>query len=115
VVDKLQELQTTAEVKAVLETLGVWTDVLRSKTGVKIRGGSARRRGRKYRRPVGPLIVISEDQGIRKAARNLSGVNVEYVTKLSAELLAPGTHPGRLTLWTKSAIQQLGTGLFGSE
>ncbi len=115
VVDKLQGLQTTAEVKAALEALGLWNDVLRSKSGVKIRGGAARRRGRKYRRPVGPLIVISEDQGIRRAARNLPGVNVEYVTKLSAEMLAPGTHPGRLTLWTKSAINQLGTGLFGCE
>ncbi len=113
--DKLQGLQTTVEVKAVFEALGIWGDVLRSKTGVKIRGGAARRRGRKYRRPVGPLIVISEDKGIRRAAGNLSGVNIEYVTKLNAELLAPGTHPGRLTLWTKSAITQLGKGLFGSE
>ena len=113
VVDDIQELKTTAQVREVLEKLGVWEDVLRAKNGRKIRGGPARMRGRKYRRPVGPLLVITEDRGIRRAARNLPGVNVAYVNKLSAELLAPGTHPGRLTLWTKSAIEQLATGLYG--
>jgi large subunit ribosomal protein L4e len=63
---------------------------------------------------VGPLIVIAEDKGIRKAARNLPGVTVRYVSKLNAEDLAPGTQPGRLTVWTKSAIEALAAGLFGS-
>ncbi|MFX1562693.1 MAG: 50S ribosomal protein L4 [Promethearchaeota archaeon] len=113
VVDKLQELKTTVEVKTTLESLGVWSDVVRVKNGRKTRGGAARLRGRKYRRPVGPLIVIAEDNGIRRAASNLPGTKVVYVTKLNAEILAPGTHPGRLTIWTKSAIEQLATGLFG--
>ena len=113
IIDKLQELQTTADVQEVLENLGVWTDIVRVKNGRKVRGGNARRRGRKYRRPVGPLIIITDDGGIRQAARNIPGVNVEYVSKLNAELLAPGTQPGRLTIWTKSAIESLVKG--GSE
>jgi large subunit ribosomal protein L4e len=113
-VDKLQAIQSTQEVQEVLTKLGLWNDVLRAKTGRKIRGGNARRRGRKYRKPVGPLIVIAEDKGIRKAARNLPGVTIRYVSKLNAEDLAPGTQPGRLTVWTKSAIDALATGLFGS-
>jgi len=111
--DELQGLQTTPEVKTALQSLGLWGDILRVKDGRKVRSGSARRRNRKYRMPVGPLVVIATDDGIRKAARNIPGVTVTYASKLSAETLAPGTFPGRLTLWTKSAIQQLATGLYG--
>ncbi|MFX1491232.1 MAG: 50S ribosomal protein L4 [Promethearchaeota archaeon] len=113
-VDEVQEIQSTEEVKEVLENLGLWSDVIRVKNGIKFRGGAARRRGRKYRKPVGPLIVITDDKGIRKAARNLPGVKVLYVSKLNAEALAPGTQPGRLTLWTKSAIKALANDLYGS-
>ncbi|MFW9830594.1 MAG: 50S ribosomal protein L4 [Candidatus Thorarchaeota archaeon] len=112
--DEIQQIQSTEEIKEVLENLGLWEDVLRAKKGRKVRGGVARLRGRKYRKPVGPLIVINEDKGIRRAASNLPGVSVVYVSKLNAEMLAPGTQPGRLTLWTKSSIEALGTGLFGS-
>jgi large subunit ribosomal protein L4e len=111
IIDKLQDLQSTEDVKEVLENLGVWSDIIRVKNGRKVRGGNARRRGRKYRRPVGPLIVIAEDGGIRQAARNIPGVNVVYVSKLNAEALAPGTQPGRLTIWTKSAMETLAKGL----
>ncbi len=111
IVDKIQDLESTEEVKEVLENLGLWSDVVRVKNGRKVRGGNARRRGRKYRRPVGPLIVITKDGGIRQAARNIPGVNVVYVSKLNAEILAPGTQPGRLTIWTKSALETLAKGI----
>jgi len=111
--DELQGLQTTPEVKTAFESLGVWNDIVRVRNGRKVRGGAARRRNRKYRMPVGPLVVIVTDNGIRRAARNIPGVTVTYASKLSAETLAPGTFPGRLTLWTKSAIQQLAKGLYG--
>lgn len=51
---------------------------------------------------------MGEDKGIRKAARNHPGVEVVVVDNLNAELLAPGTHPGRLTLYTRSAVDKLG-------
>ncbi|MCQ8904714.1 MAG: 50S ribosomal protein L4, partial [Methanothermobacter sp.] len=38
-------------------------------------------------------------------------VDVVTVENLNAELLAPGTHPGRLTVFTRSAIEKL-DGLF---
>jgi len=53
------------------------------------------------------LIVVSEDLGLSKAAGSLPGVDVVEVKSLNAELLAPGAHPGRLTLWTQSAISML--------
>jgi large subunit ribosomal protein L4e len=65
-------------------------------------------RGRKYRKRKGPLIVIAEDKGISKAAKNIEGLDCCMTTKLNAELLAPGTNAGRLTIYTESAIKKLG-------
>lgn len=56
---------------------------------------------------VGPLIVITENKGLQEAAANVPGVNVALVNGLNAELLAPGTHAGRLTVWTFGALEQL--------
>jgi large subunit ribosomal protein L4e len=105
---EIEELKRTREVKEVLQKLGVWPDVERAKTGKKIRAGKGKRRGRKYRKPVGPLLVIGEDKGIALAARNLPGVDVVSVKELTVEKLAPGGVPGRLTVWTESAIRELG-------
>lgn len=103
--DDLQKLKTTAEAKSALEGLGLWDDVARARKGVKIRAGKGPARGRRLKHPRGPLIVVSRDEGITRAARNLTGVDVVEASSLNVEDLAPGTHPGRLTAWTKSAIE----------
>jgi large subunit ribosomal protein L4e len=64
-------------------------------------------RGRKMKTPKSLLIVVGEDKGIISAARNLPGVDVVEVQGLNAELLAPGTHAGRLVVWSMSAIERL--------
>jgi large subunit ribosomal protein L4e len=64
-------------------------------------------RGRKYKGRKSLLIVAASDQGLGKAARNLPGVDFITVEKLNAELLAPGTRAGRLTVWTESSLQKL--------
>jgi large subunit ribosomal protein L4e len=53
------------------------------------------------------LVVVGENGGAVKGARNISGVEVAVVGKVTATQLAPGTHPGRLTLWTENAIKKL--------
>lgn len=76
----------------------------------KVRAGKGKRRGRKYKNAKSALVVYgSEPQKVSlyKAARNLPGVDIVHVSQLNAELLAPGTHPGRLTVWLKSAIEAL--------
>ena len=107
VTDDIQNLKKTQEVKEVFANLGVWPDIYRVKENIKIRAGKGKMRGRRKKVGVGPLIVISENGGIMEAARNLPGVDVAYVKDLNPELLAPGTHPGRLTVWTKSSIEEL--------
>jgi len=108
VVDDLESITRTREVKKVLENLGMWKDVERASKGVKVRAGRGKMRGRRYRERVGPLIVVSQDRGISRGARNLPGVDVVNVRRLSAELLAPGGNPGRLTVWTRGAVEKLG-------
>ncbi|MHC1585382.1 MAG: 50S ribosomal protein L4 [Candidatus Syntropharchaeia archaeon] len=105
--DDFEKLEKTRDVQRFFEVVGVWEDVLRAKKK-KIRAGKGKMRGRRYKRKKSILIVISNDNGIRKAARNLPGVDCVKVEELNAELLAPGTHPGRLTIWTRSAISRLG-------
>lgn len=104
--DRIESLNKTKEVQKLFQGLGVWSDVLRSDRK-KIRAGRGKSRGRKYKQGKGPLIVVSEDKGIGMAARNLPGVDVVNVHYLNAELLAPGAHPGRLVIWSKSAFNLL--------
>ncbi len=107
VVDDLEAVKKTSEVKKILQALGVWEDVERAYNGRRRRAGKGERRGRAYKVPKSVLIVVSQDRGIYRAARNLPGVDVVEVRNLNAELLAPGSHPGRLTIWTKGAIDAL--------
>jgi large subunit ribosomal protein L4e len=107
VTDKIEELTKTSEVEAALTNLGVFSDLYRVKASRKIRAGKGKRRGRKTKQAIGPLIVVAENKGIFDAANNLLGVTVSKVNDLNAEMLAPGTHPGRLTLWTNGALEQL--------
>jgi len=107
VVDDIQNLKKTKEVEEVLINLGVWADIFRVKDSRKIRAGKGKRRGRKMKQAVGPLLVITKNEGVAEAARNLPGLDVISVEKLNAEVLAPGTHFGRLTIWTNSAFEKL--------
>ena len=53
------------------------------------------------------IVISSLNKNILKGARNIQGVDVSFVDYLNAEKLAPGGHPGRLTVWTESAIKQI--------
>ncbi len=112
VIDDIQRLKKTREVEEAFINLGVWPDIYRVTESRKVRAGKGKMRGRKRRQAVGPLLVIDKDEGIAKAARNLPGVDIVSVDGLNVEFLAPGTHPGRLTVWTNSAFGKVDR-LFG--
>jgi large subunit ribosomal protein L4e len=107
VVDDIQSLSKTREVIDVFKAIGVYADVERSKNRKRMRAGKGKMRGRRYIRKKSILLVVAEDKGISKAAKNLPGVDVVLAKDLNVELLAPGAHAGRLTVWTKSAIKHL--------
>ena len=102
--DEFETLEKTKDAAATLEKLGVHADIERADQ-TKIRAGRGTTRGRKYRRPKSILVVTSEEPS--RAARNLPGVDVTTAQNLGTEALAPGAHPGRLTVWTESAIEEV--------
>jgi large subunit ribosomal protein L4e len=70
-------------------------------------------RNRRRVHRLGPLIVYSKDDGVRRAFRNIPGVDTMSVHKLNLLKLAPGGHIGRLVVWTESAFKHLND-LFGT-
>ncbi|MEM2994987.1 MAG: 50S ribosomal protein L4 [Candidatus Bathyarchaeia archaeon] len=114
VTSDIEELKKTREVEEALTHLGVFSDIYRVRESRKVRAGKGKRRGRRIKQAVGPLIVVAENKGLAEAARNIPGLDVVAVNSLNVESLAPGAHPGRLTIWTNSAIERLNA-LYGGE
>ena len=103
--DEFEDLVKTQDVVSLLEALGVADDIERADEGKTIRAGQGTTRGRKYQEPKSILFVTSEEPS--KAARNLAGADVATAHDVNVEDLAPGTHPGRLTIYTESAIAEV--------
>ncbi len=104
--DRLETVSKTSEARSFLAKLGLGEELKRC-SQKKVRAGKGKMRGRRYKRRKGPLIVVSADRGIGKAASNIPGVEVVTAKDLSVLHLAPGAKPGRLTLFTKSALKAL--------
>ena len=102
--DDFGELVKTQEVVAVLEELGLHADIERADDRT-VRAGQGTTRGRKYRRPSSILFVTGGEPS--RAARNLAGADVTTGREVNAEDLAPGTHAGRLTVWTEAALNEV--------
>ncbi len=104
--DAFGELNRTSDVISALTAAGLYQDIERSKISRKVRAGRGKMRGRRFKQRKSLLIVTAEKP--LKAARNLAGVDAITLSQLNTELLAPGTLPGRLTVFTESAILKLG-------
>lgn len=104
--DATEKITRNSEAEKILKNLGVWDDVERASER-KIRSGKGSVRGRPYKSRVSALVVVSKRQGAERAFGNFRGVMVVDVSSLSVSDLAPGSHPGRLTIWTESAIKGL--------
>ena len=106
-VNDVEKIKKTKDVREVLEATGVIPDIQRASVK-KIRAGKGKMRNRKYKKKKSVLIVVGKNEGIFQAARNFTGVDICEVQNLNAELLAPGGHCGRLVIWSESAMSQLG-------
>ena len=111
--DDAERIATNSGAKKILGNLGLLDDVERASSR-KSRSGKGSVRGRPFKSPVSALVVVSKRQGAEKAFRNFTGVKVVDVQSLNVTDLAPGTHPGRLTIWTQSALKGLDSRLGGS-
>jgi len=110
--DDLEALSKNSEAEKVLKNLEVWDDVERA-SNRKIRSGKGSVRGRPFKHPVSALVIVMKRGGVDRAFRNLPGVKVVDLKSLNVNDLAPGTHPGRLTIWSESALKSVGE-RFGS-
>ncbi len=88
--EKFEQITKTKDVENVFTALNLKKLLLRSK-----------RNGTKS-----ALIVVSE-KGSIKGGANLPGVDVVRAKDLKVKDLAPGTHAGRLTLYSESALSEL--------
>ncbi|CAO1434160.1 unnamed protein product [Diamesa serratosioi] len=111
--DKIQEYNKTKQAVLFLRRSKVWGDVLKVYRSKRFRAGRGKMRNRRRIQRCGPLIVYSKDEGIRRAFRNIPGVDTMSIHKLNLLKLAPGGHLGRLIVWTESAFKHLND-LFGT-
>ena len=89
-IDKdFEKISKTKDLRAALETIGFADDLKRADNGAI------------------SVLIVSSSEELKKAAKNLSGVDVRATNQLNAHDLAPGTHPGRATLFTTSSIEEL--------
>jgi large subunit ribosomal protein L4e len=105
--DKFDSIKKTKEVIDAFDKIGVYDDILRANNGKNIRSGRGKTRGRKYKVPKS-ILIVSNKKDIQKSSSNLTGVDIVKPENLNIEYLAPGGDAGRLTVFTKSALKQLG-------
>ena len=101
-----EQITKTKDLRKALLALGLEKELERA-AKKNIRAGKGKMRGRRYKKAKGPLIVISKQCDLVKAATNIPGIDIIEVNKVNAELLAPGADIGRMALYTKSAIERI--------
>ncbi len=104
--NSFDSLNKTKEVVKALEVLGLKEELERVKVR-KIRAGKGKMRNRKYKKKVGPLIVYNDEMNLSRIASNIPGVDVVNVRELNAKVLSPGMNGVRMTIWTKSALEEM--------
>ena len=104
--DDIESISKTNEISKILDSLKLTQDVDRLEVR-KIRSGQSRLRGRSKKVGKSVLFVTKDDSNLSKAIGSLPGVEVRTVTELSVLDLAPGAHPIRLTVYSKSAIEEI--------
>jgi len=103
----------TASAVKILKTLHAYADVEKVIDSRKLRRGKGKMRNRRHVQRRGPLIIYDQKSPLCYAFRNLPGVELCSVTRLSLLQLAPGGHLGRFVIWTKAAFERLES-LYGS-
>ncbi len=101
--NEFEQITKTKQLESALSSLGFEKELSRADYK-KVRAGKGKMRGRRYKRKIGPLIVVGSNCNLLKSARNIPGIDVVEVRKLNISLLAPGSHLGRLTLFTENAL-----------
>uniref|UniRef100_A0A6B2E6K7 Putative 60s ribosomal protein l4 n=1 Tax=Phlebotomus kandelakii TaxID=1109342 RepID=A0A6B2E6K7_9DIPT len=111
--DKLQEVTKTKQAVVFLRRMKVWADIQKVYKSQRFRAGRGKMRNRRRVHRRGPLIVYAKNDGVKKAFRNIPGIDTMNVSKMNLLKLAPGGHVGRFVIWTESAFKRLNN-VFGT-
>ncbi len=102
--DSFEKITKTNSFAAALAKLGLQEELERQSI-IKVRAGQGKMRGRKHKGRRGILVVVSGACPLLKCG--LKGLDIIHVNNLNAYDLAPGGEPGRLTLYTKKALETI--------
>ncbi|MGB9725317.1 MAG: 50S ribosomal protein L4 [Fervidicoccaceae archaeon] len=103
-----KEITRAVLARELLKKLGLWKDVERAYEKTRIRAGKGKMRGRRYVEPKSILFILSSTKSpMSMAVRNLPGVDVVTAKEVSVLHLAPGGVPGRLTVISRGALEEL--------
>ena len=105
--DDIESIAKASQITKILDTLKLSQDVKRLDTR-RPRSGQSRLRGRSKKVGKSVLFVTADSSNLSKATGAIPGVEVKNVTELSVLDLAPGSDPIRLTVYSKSAIEEIG-------
>lgn len=100
----LESISKARDLKKFLAALGADKDLERAGDRKKKVSSSISKR---LRPGVGPLIVVSNSSKLKSASRSFEGLSVANSSTLSILDLAPGSIPGRLTIWSKDSLDRI--------
>ena len=102
----IESISKANDISKILDSLKLKEDVERLESR-KVRSGQSRLRGRSKKVGKSVLFVTKDVSNLSKAVGSFPGVEVKKVADLSILDLAPGAHPIRLTVYSKSAIEEI--------
>ena len=106
---------TTKSLLSTLSSFGVADDLTKVRKSRHARAGQGKLRNARYVLRKGPLIIHDEaDDKLKRAARNLPGVDTCNVHRLNILQLAPGGHLGRFVIFTEGGFRALNR-VFGTD
>ena len=104
--DDIESVSKTSDMVKILESLKLTQDVKRLESR-KSRSGKSLLRGRSKKVGKSVLFVTKDSSQLSKAIGALPGVEARNAKELSVLDLAPGSDPIRLTVYSKSAIEEI--------
>lgn len=103
-----KEINKAVLAREFLKKLGVWKDIERAYEKTRIRAGKGKMRGRRYVEPKSVLFILNSAKSpLAMAVRNFPGVDIVTPKDVAVLHLAPGGIPGRLTVISKGALEEL--------
>ena len=105
--DEIESISKAKDMSKLFDVLNLTQDIDRLRKR-KSRTGKSALRGRSKKIGKSVLFVIKNSEKLEKACGSFPGIEVRNVKNLSVLDLAPGSDPIRLTVYSKSALEEIG-------